>query len=127
MLFAQDGSARSSGDGQDARRFTPIKWKGFSKGELAEHYKKHVIEQGEFGDITQSEYLRRAKEFGSNTDSTGIIDVTEGNFLIRYDPNTRETFVGHIKDREIRTYYIADNRSIDPLADAIQFARDLVR
>lgn len=51
--------------------FGLINWKGFSSvkdanGEtgLQRHFNKHVIRQKEFGDITQNQYLKKAKEFG---------------------------------------------------------------
>ena len=37
-----------------------------------------------------------------------------GNYVIKYDKSSGEIFVDHIKQREIRTYYIDDKRSIDP-------------
>lgn len=44
-----------------------IKWKGFSKGKLAPHYEKHVVNGCEFEEqISQSEYLKRAKNFAAN-------------------------------------------------------------
>ena len=92
-------------------------WKGFSKGQLSEHYQKHVIQQDEFGDITQSEYLARAKAFGEATGDM-IDEADVGNFKIKYNSETGEVFVGHTKTREIRTYYIDDGRSSDPFGDA---------
>jgi hypothetical protein len=98
-----------------------INWKGFSKGELSAHFKKHG---SEFGNISQVEYGRRARIFGTDQRDS-IQEVIEGPFLIRYDQSTREVFVGHTKAREIRTYYIADRETTDPLGSAIAYARGL--
>jgi hypothetical protein len=101
-----------------------IKWKGFKKYKLEEHYEKHVVKGQEFGDITKSEYLKQAKSFAMETNDA--FQVTKvGNFLVKYDPTTRRTLVGHLKDREIRTFYRADNRSDDPFKAAIELAKEL--
>jgi len=101
-----------------------VKWKGFSKGQLAEHYQKHVIDQQEFGDITQAEYLKRAKAFGAAT-GDHLKEAQVGNFVIKHDPGSGEVFVGHIKQKEIRTYYIDDGRSADAFEDAKKLAGEL--
>jgi RHS repeat-associated protein len=101
-----------------------VKWKGFSKGQLAEHYQKHVIEQQEFGDITQAEYLKRAKAFGAVT-GDHIKEEQVGNFVIKHDPGSGEVFVGHVKQKEIRTYYIDDGRSEDAFEDAKKLAAEI--
>jgi RHS repeat-associated protein len=101
-----------------------VKWKGFSKGQLADHYQKHVIEQQEFGDITQAEYLKRAKAFGAAT-GDHIKEAQVGNFVIKHDPVSKEVFVGHIKQKEIRTYYIDDGRSADAFEDAKKLAMEI--
>ena len=100
-----------------------VKWKGFSKGKLSEHFDKHVKKGGEFGDITQSEYLKQAKAFAAETGN--FKEQKVGNFIVKYDPETRRTFVGHQCDREIRTFYRADERSADPFGDAVDLARKL--
>jgi RHS repeat-associated protein len=105
-------------------KFTGVNYKGFSKGKLAEHYDKHVVQQGEFGPITQAEYAKKAKEFISKTGGS-VKEEVVGNFIVKYDPKTGEVAVGHLKDKEIRTYYIDDGRSKDPLADAVKLAEDL--
>ena len=97
-----------------------ITWKGFSKGSLAEHFEKHG---SEFGEISQSQYLRAAKEFAGEFGE--FLEEKVGNFYVKYDPATRRTLVGHVKDREIRTYYKADQRSADPFEAAKQHAREL--
>lgn len=44
------------------------------------------------------------------------------NLIVKFNPQTRETFIGHIKSREIRTYYISDNRTDTPFEDAVDLA-----
>ncbi len=80
-----------------------IKWKGFKQGSLSEHYDKH---KKEFGDITQAEYYKRAKGFSAETNASFKEEIV-GNFIVKYDPATNRVLIGHIKDREIRTFYIA--------------------
>ncbi|WP_347707602.1 hypothetical protein [Clostridium sporogenes] len=101
-----------------------VKWKGFRKGELTTHYKKHVVEMGEFGKITQSQYMKMAKEYAAET-SSAFKEGKVGNFIIKYDPNTRRVLVGHGKSREIRTFYKADFRDHDPFQAAIELAKKL--
>ncbi|WP_409069157.1 hypothetical protein ACFLKB_04805 [Clostridium sp. FAM 1755] len=101
-----------------------VKWKGFRKGELTTHYKKHVVEMGEFGKITQSQYMKMAKEYAAETSSAFKEGKVE-NFIIKYDPNTRRVLVGHCKSREIRTFYKADFRDHDPFQAAIELAKKL--
>jgi hypothetical protein len=97
-----------------------IAWKGFRKGSLAEHYEKHGAE---FGNITQSQYLNQAKSFASETGQ--FQEQKVGNFIVKYDPATRRVLVGHARDREIRTFYIADGRDADPFQAAVDYAREL--
>lgn len=100
-----------------------IKWKGFSKGKLAPHYEKHVVNGYEFEEqISQSEYLKRAKNFAAN-DSPDIKEHVVDNLIVKFNPQTRKTFIGHIKSREIRTYYISDNRTDTPFEDAVDLAK----
>jgi pyocin large subunit-like protein len=100
-----------------------VSWKGFSKGSLSEHNTKHGAE---FGSTGSPDYLKKAKEFGAKVGS-GIQTVIEGNFLIKYEESTSTILIGHIKDREIRTFYKAspEHTKIDPLTDAINFAKSL--
>ncbi|WP_322908152.1 polymorphic toxin-type HINT domain-containing protein, partial [Paenibacillus sp. SGZ-1009] len=98
-----------------------INWKGFSSGKLKPHWEKHG---NEFGDISQNEYLKLAKGFAAETDSSFKEQVV-GNFLVKYDPSTGRVLVGHIKDRQIRTFYKDDGRSADPFQAAIDLAKSL--
>ena len=102
----------------DAASARLVNYKGFSKGELKEHYDKHG---SEFGEITQTEYLNKAKAFAKESGET-IKEEVVGNFYVKYDQATRRTLITHLKDREIRTFYIADNRSEEPFLDAIKTA-----
>jgi hypothetical protein len=97
-----------------------VAWKGFRKGELATHFQKHGAE---FGNITQSQYLNQAKSFASEAGQ--FQEQKVGNFIVKYDPVTRRTFIGHATSREIRTFYIADGRSADPFQAAVDLAREL--
>ena len=114
-----------------------IRWRGFSSEkhkksglkQLTHHYQKHVINNGEFGGaskISQNDYLKLAKNFAANT-SENIQRATIGSFYIKYDPNSQYTFIGNIKQRQIRTFYQA-NLSIasDPFLAAQQYARGLM-
>lgn len=39
---------------------------------LQGHYQKHVVEGKEFGEISQNEYLKMAKEFAKDPFSTAV-------------------------------------------------------
>lgn len=104
-------------------------WKGFSSEKnpetgltkLQEHYDKHVIRGQEFGDISQTDYLKMAKAFAKESDPN-FMQAKVGNIVIKYDPGTRRLFIGNIKSRQIRTFYRADYRSPDPFIAAIEEA-----
>lgn len=98
-----------------------VKWKGFSKGELSQHFDKHGLE---FGDITQNQYLNLAKDFAKESNSA-FKETKVGNFIIKYDPETRRVLVGQAKSREIRTFYKADSRDADPFEAAVNLAKEL--
>ncbi|OKP73900.1 hypothetical protein A3842_21405 [Paenibacillus sp. P3E] len=98
-----------------------INWKGFSSGKLQPHYEKHGHE---FGNITQNEYLKLAKDFAAET-SDSFKEQVVGNFIVKYDSSTRRVLVGHIKDRQIRTFYKDDGRSADPFQAAVDLAKSL--
>ncbi|CAI8698953.1 hypothetical protein EMIT0162MI3_120004 [Pseudomonas chlororaphis] len=100
-----------------------VKWKGFSSGKLQTHYQKHVLDQKEFGNISQAEYLNQAKAFAK--ESGNFNEAQVGNFIIKHDPATGRIFVGHLKLREIRTFYRDDGRSADAFQSAIDLAKGL--
>ena len=111
-----------------------IKWKGFSSTKkegltgLQRHYQKHVVNRGEFGGmakLNQNDYLKLAKKFAGDTGEK-IQRAKIGNFYIKYDPETRFTFIGHTKKREIRSFYQADlSIASDPFKAAQEFAEGL--
>jgi hypothetical protein len=98
-----------------------VRLKGFSKGKLAEHFEKHGAE---FGNITQSQYLKLAKQFATKV-GPEIRESKIGNIVVKYDESTKQVIISNIKDREIRTFYIADTRSADPFQAAIDLAGTL--
>jgi RHS repeat-associated protein len=100
-----------------------VKWKGFSKGKLSDHYEKHVLKQKEFGDISQAEYLKQAKGFAKESGKFNEANV--GNFVIKHDPASGRVLVGHGKSREIRTFYRDDGRHSDAFQAAIDYAKGL--
>ncbi|MEG1427416.1 MAG: hypothetical protein RSC76_06975 [Oscillospiraceae bacterium] len=78
---------------------------------MKEHYRKHVIERGEFGDITIEEYLQQAQALISSTDQE-ILTKTEGDGdTVFYRESTNEYAVLS-KDGYIRTYF-KPTRGID--------------
>ena len=117
---AKTANPQDPASNPDAGATAKVRWKGFSKGKLATHFDKHG---NEFPNTSQAGYLKLAKEFAS--ESGTFQEGREGNFVVKYDPNTRRTFVGHTEDREIRTFYIADNRDPDPFRAAVALARTL--
>lgn len=80
-----------------------IGWTGFSKGELEIHYKKHGHE---FGEISQSEYLKKAKEF-AKSEGEDLKEELIGNIVVKMNTVTKEIFIGNKKTKQIRTYYKA--------------------
>jgi Pretoxin HINT domain len=96
-----------------------ITWKGFPKGSLKSHYEKHGHE---FGDITQQEYLKRAKDFAAET-GTKFKEQKVGNIIVKYDPATGRVLIGHAGSREIRTFYKTD--SPKAFEEAVEKAREI--
>ncbi|WP_315069728.1 RHS repeat-associated core domain-containing protein [uncultured Clostridium sp.] len=117
------GKGRSAAEGmaEAGDLASAVKWKGFSKGELLQHFDKHG---SEFGDITQNQYLNLAKDFAKESNSA-FKETKVGNFIIKFDPETRRVLVGQAKSREIRTFYKADGRDADPFEAAINLAKEL--
>lgn len=68
--------------------------------------------------------MKMAKEFASET-GLAFKETMVGNFIIKFDTNTRRVLVGHGKSREIRTFYKADFRDDDPFQAAIELAKKL--
>jgi hypothetical protein len=67
-----------------------------------------------------------AKEFSKEA-GDHIKQEVVGNFIVKYDSKSRRVFVGRADNREIRTFYKADNRSADPFKDAIELAKKLTK
>jgi RHS repeat-associated protein len=98
----------------------PVIWKGFEKGKLEEHFGKHVIDQREFGNITQNQYNKLAREFASETGD--FLEQKVGNFWVKYDPATNRAFIGYLKTREIRSFYKPDGRTGNAFQELIDNA-----
>ena len=119
--------------GDSETKAEDINWKGFNGkkdpetglSKLQGHYQKHVVEGGEFGDISQNECLKMAKDFAKESNA-GFQEQQIGNLTVKYDPETRRMFIGNLKDREIRTFYRADYRSADPFAAAVEEAIKMI-
>lgn len=116
----EEAMALEEAEAEALKGIEATSWKGFSKGKLAEHYLKHGAE---FQGLSQPQYLKAAKEFAA--EAGGFQMERVGNFLVKYDPATRRTLIGHIADREIRTFYIADLRDADPFGAAVNLAKQL--
>lgn len=117
-------AARATATASGAGRATAasVQWKGFSKGKLTEHFEKHGRE---FGKVSQPEYLQKAKDFATEAGAT-LRERKVGNFIVKHDPATGRVMIGHAGRREIRTFYMDDGRSADPLEKAADYARKLV-
>uniref|UniRef100_UPI003850F559 RHS repeat-associated core domain-containing protein n=1 Tax=Kosakonia cowanii TaxID=208223 RepID=UPI003850F559 len=98
----------------------PNKW---AKGKLSSHYKKHVVEQGEFGDITLKQYHELMEDFLADN-SANFKQAKIGNQLIKFDPETNRVLIGNAKNREILSFYKAKPEfvEVDPFTDAVNEA-----
>jgi len=75
-----------------------------SQDRLDEHYQKHVVQQKEFGNITEDEYLALAQQLVGNPGSSVLTKKdSDGNTLF-YDPDTNE-FAVLSDDGYIRTFF----------------------
>lgn len=107
-----------------------INWKGFDgarspKNPMITKLQEHYLNHGpEFGNITQNQYLRLSKEFAKESNNT-FKESNVGNFVVKYDPSTRRILIGNIKSREIKTFYKADFRDVDPFQAAIETAKQI--
>ncbi|MDK1702581.1 hypothetical protein OSR40_002380 [Serratia rubidaea] len=98
----------------------PNKW---VKGKLSEHYKKHVLEQGEFGDISMKKYHELMEDFLIDN-SPSYKQAKIGSQIIKFDPATNRVLVGNAKNREILSFYKSQPEFLtkDPFTDAIDIA-----
>nr|OTO69802.1 hypothetical protein A5866_002018 [Enterococcus sp. 12C11_DIV0727] len=74
--------------------------------QLKEHYKKHVEKQGEFGDISQDEYLEGARDLIKSKGNKKVhskVRKKNGDTLI-YDETTNELVIVD-KNGNIKTYF----------------------
>ena len=88
----------------------------WNKGELKIHFEKHGFEVGA---NTSAEYSKMALEFGTKQ-SPNIIQAENGSFLYRFDPTTKEIFVGTASGGKIKTYYIWDGRTDDAVINYLK-------
>ncbi|EOM5446799.1 RHS repeat domain-containing protein, partial [Escherichia coli] len=98
----------------------PNKW---AKGKLSKHYNKHVLEQGEFGDISMKQYHELMEDFlMDNSPSYKYAKI--GNHIIKFDPATERVLIGNAKNREILTFYKSKPEFVkkDPFTDAVDEA-----
>ena len=98
----------------------PNKW---VKGKLSEHYKKHVLEQGEFGDISMKKHHELMEDFLIDN-SPSYKQAKIGNQIIKFNPATNRVLVGNAKNREILSFYKSQPEFLtkDPFTDAIDIA-----
>ena len=76
---------------------------------LDSHYKKHVVEQGEFGNITKDQYLKGAQDFVNSKPGGDVLTKTRTNGdNIFYNKATNE-FAVTDKSGSIKTYFKPTN------------------
>jgi pyocin large subunit-like protein len=91
----------------------------FEKGKLKTHFDDHGAE---FGTSSSAEYLKMAKEFADM--SEGVFQTGQvGNIFIKYEEATRKVFVGNVKTKEIRTFYVAKEGVENPFQEAMDVAK----
>jgi hypothetical protein len=85
---------------------TPSSPQFSSQSLLDRHYQKHVIEKGEFGNITESEYLQKAQDLLTSSPNGDILMKTRisNGDKIFYKQSTNE-FGIVTEDGIIRTYF----------------------
>ncbi|EPD4823197.1 hypothetical protein ACSALU_004561, partial [Salmonella enterica subsp. enterica] len=104
-----------------------VNWKKgqnkWAKGKLGDHYRKHVLEQGEFGNISMKQYHELMEDFLMDN-SPGYKYAKIGNQIIKFDPATNRVLVGNAKSREILSFYKAmpEHVTTDPFKDAVNVA-----
>ncbi len=115
---------------KDICKASDLGWKSFSTTKtykvdgksltsLQYHYDKHGHE---FGNISQSQYAKMAREFAATDTSTTVDTIVGNTFVVKMDTLTGTIFVGNIKSRIINTFYKDDGRDEDPYAAAIALA-----
>lgn len=71
---------------------------------LNKHFEKHVLKQGEFGDITKDEYLGLANKFINSSGDDVLSKVASNGDILKLNLKTNE-FSIVTKDGVIRTYH----------------------
>lgn len=95
-----DGSSGSEGTGNPVFK---------SEDLLDSHYQKHVVDQGEFGNITKDQYLKNAQDLVTSKPGGDILTKTRTNGdTIFYNKATNEFSVTD-KSGSIKTYFKPTN------------------
>ena len=71
---------------------------------LDKHFEKHVIKQGEFGDITKDEYLKLANDFIGSSGKNVLSRTASNGDILKFNIETNE-FSIVTKEGVIRTYH----------------------
>lgn len=83
---------------------------GFKSQDLLDaHYKKHVLVQGEFGDITKAQYLKGAQDLVSSKPVGNILTKTRSNGDVIFFNKATNEFAVADKYGNIRTYFKPDD------------------
>lgn len=85
------------------------------------HYHKHAVDQGEFGNISKSQYLENAQGLVNSKPSSNILSKTHtnGNTIV-YNKVTNEFAVSD-KNSNIKTYFKPSNGIWKQIILEIQF------
>lgn len=78
-----------------------VKWEGFTKGKLKEHFVKHGAE---FGAKNSRDYLKMAEAFAAKVGPT-VREHKVGNHIFKYEEATNTLFIGNVKGPNIKTMY----------------------
>ncbi|MDU1937864.1 hypothetical protein [Clostridium sp.] len=68
------------------------------------HFDKHVIKQGEFGNITKDDYLKLANEFIDSSGKNILSRTASNGDILKFNNKTNE-FSIVTKDGVVRTYH----------------------
>ncbi|MGG7179466.1 hypothetical protein ACQPU1_18025, partial [Clostridium paraputrificum] len=71
------------------------------------HFDKHVIKQGEFGNITKDDYLKLANEFIDSSGKNVLSRTASNGDILKFNNKTNE-FSIVTKDGVVRTYHKLD-------------------